>query len=136
VEICTDIPVPRIAASAAAVSEIAATKLPPSDTQVRISPRCMARIAFTASTPCARGIGTPNSSSMAARKDSGICSQMPMVRSPCTLLCPRIGEAPAPGLPMLPRRRSRLMISLIPFTAALCCVSPMAQVTIVAFESM
>ena len=61
-------------------------------------------------------------------KDCGICSQMPMVRSPCTLLCPRMGEAPAPGLPMLPRSSSRLMISLMVATPFFCCVMPMAQV--------
>ena len=62
-------------------------------------------------------------------KASGICSQMPMVRSPCTLLCPRIGHGPAPGLPMFPRSSSTFMISLIVGTAFLCWVRPIAQVT-------
>ncbi|MCY1223377.1 hypothetical protein D9M72_355000 [compost metagenome] len=53
---------------------------------------------------------------------------MPMVRSPWTLLWPRIGDAPAPGLPMFPRSSRRLMISLMVATPFLCCVMPMAQV--------
>ena len=60
----------------------------------------------------------------------GIFSQIPIVRSPCTLLCPRIGDAPAPGLPMFPRSSSRLMISLMVSTALRCCVRPIAQVMI------
>ena len=55
---------------------------------------------------------------------------MPIVRSPCTLLWPRTGQAPAPGLPMLPRRSRKLTISWIVATAALCWVSPIAQQTI------
>ena len=35
----------------------------------------------------------------------------PSVRSPCTLLCPRTGQTPAPGLPICPRRSSKLTIS-------------------------
>ena len=56
-----------------------------------------------------------------ARRGRSSCafSQMPMVRSPCTLECPRTGHRPAPGLPMLPRSRSRLVISWIVATASL-----------------
>jgi hypothetical protein len=62
---------------------------------------------------------------------SGIRSQMPTVRSPCTLLCPRTGQTPAPGLPMLPRKRRKLTISCTLATAFTCCVNPMAQHTMV-----
>ena len=61
---------------------------------------------------------------------SGIFSQMPIVRSPCTLLCPRIGDGPAPGRPMLPRSSRKLTISRIVATALRCWVSPIAQQTI------
>ena len=56
--------------------------------------------------PCrgrARAAGrsrTPSAS--ASRKCAGGRSQMPIVRSPCTLEWPRTGHSPAPGLPMLP----------------------------------
>ena len=117
-----------MAASAAFVSEMAPTKLPPSATKTLISPSRILLMVSTASMPCSRGGSKPNSSPSASMKDCGICSQMPMVRSPWTLLCPRMGDAPAPGLPMLPRSRSRLMISLMVATAFFCCVMPMAQV--------
>ena len=37
---------------------------------------------------------------------------MPIVLSPCTFEWPRTGQVPAPGLPMLPRTKSKLTISL------------------------
>ena len=130
VDTCTVRSVPRMAASAAAVSEIAATRLPPSANQTLISPRCIASIDCTESSPCRRGGSNENSVPRASRKLSGIRSQMPIVRSPCTLLCPRMGEAPAPGLPMFPRSSRRLMISLMVSTPLRCCVRPIAQVMI------
>ena len=52
---------------------------------------------------------------------------MPTVRSPWTLLCPRTGQVPAPGFPMLPRSRRRLTISWMLSTAFRCWVRPIAQ---------
>ena len=54
---------------------------------------------------------------------------MPIVRSPWTLLCPRTGQAPAPGRPTLPRSSRKLAISRIVATALRCWVSPIAQQT-------
>ena len=62
-------------------------------------------------------------------------SQIPIVRSPCTLLCPRTGQRPAPGRPMLPRSSRKLTISRIVATALRCCVRPIAQQTIVRSDS-
>jgi hypothetical protein len=59
---------------------------------------------------------------------------MPTVRSPCTFECPRTGHTPAPGRPMLPCSSSTLTMSRSIGTECLCCVSPIAQHTIVAFE--
>ena len=128
VEIWTDSSVFCMADSAACVSEMAPTKFPPSATKTLMPPSRIRLMVSTASTPCSRGGSKPNSLPRASMNDCGICSQMPMVRSPWTLLCPRMGEAPAPGLPMLPRSRSRLMISLMVATAFFCWVMPMAQV--------
>ena len=59
----------------------------------------MARIASTVSRPCSRGRIEAELRRRARRGSrAGIRSQMPIVRSPCTLLCPRTGQAPAPGL--------------------------------------
>ena len=55
---------------------------------------------------------------------SGICSQIPIVRSPWTLLCPRMGDAPAPGRPMLPRSSRKLTISRMVATALLVLGQP------------
>ena len=74
-------------------------------------PSRIARIASTVSTPCSRGLTIPNRESNAAKNFSGIFSQMPIVRSPCTLECPRTGHSPAPGLPIMPRISSTLVIS-------------------------
>ena len=59
---------------------------------------------------------------------------MPIVRSPCTLECPRTGQTPAPGRPMLPCSSSTLTRSRRVGTECLCCVRPIAQQMIVAFE--
>ena len=59
---------------------------------------------------------------------------MPTVRSPCTLECPRTGHSPAPGRPMLPCSSSTFTTSRSIGTECLCCVSPIAQQTMVAFE--
>ena len=65
----------------------------------------------------------------AARRGSarGGRSQMPIVRSPCTLEWPRTGNRPAPGLPMLPWAKARLATSLMVATALRCWVRPIAQ---------
>ncbi|MNV41985.1 hypothetical protein D3C71_1336420 [compost metagenome] len=52
---------------------------------------------------------------------------IPMVRLPCTLLWPRTGQSPAPGLPIWPHIRCRLTISRMVSTECLCWVIPMAQ---------
>ena len=70
-----------------------------------------------------------------SRKRSGGFSQMPIVRSPCTLEWPRTGHSPAPGLPMLPWSRARFTNSLIVATALRCWVIPIAQQVMVAAES-
>ena len=123
----------QLAMDAAVSSEsgVAATKLPPRPMNTSTSPSRIARIALTVSTPCSRGGSKPNSACSLSRNASGIFSQMPIVRSPCTLLCPRIGAAPAPGRPMLPRSSRKLTISRIVATALRCWVSPIAQHTIV-----
>ncbi len=60
-------------------------------------PSRMARIASTVSQPCSRGGSKPNSSRSASRNAPGIFSQMPIVRSPWTLLCPRTGAGAGAG---------------------------------------
>ena len=62
-------------------------------------------------------------------------SQMPIVRSPCTLLWPRTGHGPAPGRPMFPRSSSRFTISWTFATPCSCCVSPMAQQAMTALRA-
>ena len=71
----------------------------------------------------------PNSAPIASRNHAGGFSQMPIVRSPCTLEWPRTGQAPAPGLPMLPRSSRNEVISRIVATEFLCWVRPIAQHT-------
>jgi hypothetical protein len=80
------------------------------------------RIALMASTPCSRGLTIPNRESNAAKNFSGIFSQMPILRSPCTLEWPRTGHRPAPGLPIMPRISSTLVISEIVGTASAAAV--------------
>ncbi len=135
VETCTVSAALRIAASVASVSGAAPTKLPPMPKKTRILPSRSAWMEPTVSRPCSRGGSKPNSSRIASRKWSGTRSQMPMVRSPCTLECPRTGHTPAPGLPMLPWSSATLTISLIVPTALWCWVMPIAQQVIVAGES-
>ena len=53
--------------------------------------------------------------------------EIPMVRSPCTLLCPRTGQAPAPGRPIFPLRKRKFITSSIVATELRCWVSPIAQ---------
>ncbi len=78
----------------------------------------------------------PNSVSSASRKASGIFSQIPIVRSPCTLECPRTGHTPAPGLPIMPRINRSATASEIVATPWVCCVSPIAQQMIVRSDAM
>ena len=119
----------RMASSVTSLSGAARTKFPATPRKTLIRPSRMALIEFTESSPWARGGSKPNSRSSASRKESGICSQMPIVRSPWTLLCPRTGQAPAPALPRLPRSIRKFTISLMVGTAWVCCVTPMAQQT-------
>ena len=60
---------------------------------------------------------------------------MPMVRSPCTLECPRTGHSPAPGRPSMPRSSWTLTISRMAATESRRWVRPIAQQTMVAGES-
>ena len=91
-----------IASSVTRVSGAAETKLPPIPMKKRASPSRSARIASTVSRPCSRGGSKPYSARSASRKSRAAFSQIPMVRSPWTLECPRTGHSPAPGRPMLP----------------------------------
>ena len=81
---------------------VAEAKLPPMPMNTEARPSRIALIASTVSYPCLRGVTMPNWWSRAFKNVSGTCSQMPMVRSPCTLECPRTGHTPAPGLPICP----------------------------------
>ncbi len=119
----------RTASSVTALSGAARTKLPARERKNLTRPSRIARIAFTESMPWARGGSKPNSSRRASRNESGICSQIPIVRSPCTLLCPRTGHAPAPARPRLPRSIRKLTNSRMVGTACLCWVMPIAQQT-------
>ncbi len=58
------------------------------------------------------------------RNVSPMPSEIPMVRSPWTLLWPRTGQAPAPGRPIFPLRKRKYMTSSIVATEFRCCVSP------------
>jgi hypothetical protein len=136
VETCTVSEQLRNAASVTAVSGVAIAKLPPIPMNALARPSRIARIASTVSTPCSRGLTMPNRASNADRNLSGIFSQMPIVRSPCTLECPRTGHNPAPGLPIMPRISRTLVISEMLGTACLCCVRPIAQHTIVRSEAI
>ena len=75
----------RNAASVTAVSGVAIAKLPPMPMNTVARPSRIALMASTVSTPCSRGLTMPNRESSAAKNVSGIFSQMPIVRSPCTL---------------------------------------------------
>ena len=59
-----------------------------------------------------------------------------MVRSPCTLVWPRTGHAPAPGLPMLPRSSRKLTISARCRRRSRAGSAPSPSETIVARDSM
>ncbi len=93
------------------------------------SPLCIARMVRTVSRPCARGGSIPQASPRRSRKASVGRWSMPQVRLPCTLLCPRTGEGPAPSRPRLPRSSSRLTISRTVSTPCSCWVSPRHQLT-------
>ena len=136
VEICTVSAQLRSAASVTSVSGVADAKLPPMPMNTLARPSRIARIASTVSWPCLRGLVMPNRVSNAARNVSGIFSQMPIVRSPCTFECPRTGHTPAPGLPIMPRISSRLVASPMVATACRCWVSPIAQQNTVRSEAM
>ena len=54
-------------------------------------------------------------------------SQIPIVRSPCTLEWPRTQQVPAPGRPMWPPSRSEIHDIRMVATASRCWVRPIAQ---------
>jgi hypothetical protein len=109
------------------LSGAAEKKLPPSAKKTVASPRPIASIAPITSCPCRLGGSKPNAAPSRSRKMGSSRSKMPIVRSPCTLECPRTGQAPAPGLPTAPRSSSVLTTSWIAPTALRCCVRPIAQ---------
>ena len=98
VEMCTVIRARRIASMATSVSETACTKLPPSPRKKWALPSRRALIESTVSSPFSRGGSKPNSFCRASRKCPGGRSQIPMVRSPCTLEWPRTGKQPGARL--------------------------------------
>ncbi|MNI62002.1 hypothetical protein D3C73_1172990 [compost metagenome] len=111
VEICTVSAQLRRAAWVRGVSGVAWAKLPPSAMNTLARCCSMAWIASTALCPWARGTRNWKRFSKASSNAALGFSSMPMVRSPCTLLWPRTGDRPAPGLPTLPRNSCRLTIS-------------------------
>src|SRR5215218_1257489 len=117
VEICTVSLALRRAAAVTSVSGAACTKFPPRPMKTRARPSRNARIASTVSKPFCRGGSKPSSACSRSRKWAGGRSQIPIVRSPWTLECPRTGSRPAPGLPMFPWASATLVISLIVATA-------------------
>ena len=117
----------RRAAWVAAVSGVAAAKLPPMAKNTFARPSRMASIAPMVSWPGARGGSNPNTSRSRSRNACGGFSQIIIVRSPCTLLCPRTGQAPAPGRPRCPPSSSRLQIIWMVATECRCWVMPMPQ---------
>ncbi|KAF0963130.1 hypothetical protein MLGJGCBP_03739 [Rhodococcus sp. T7] len=134
VDTCTVNAHRRSAASVVSVSGVAETKLPPIPINTDALPSRIARIESTASNPCLRGEVMPNSVSRAVRKDSGIFSQMPIVRSPWTFEWPRTGHTPAPGLPIIPCSSSRFTASWMVATPWVCWVNPIAQQMMVFFD--
>jgi len=98
------------------VSGVAAAKLPPSPKKTSTLP---SRIARSESTVSHRGHAEVEAELVAqlSRNSSGSFSQTPIVRSPCTLLCPRTGQVLLPGRPMFPRSERKLTISRIVATA-------------------
>ncbi len=136
VDTCTVSSAERSAANVTSLSGVAAAKLPPMPMKTRARPSRNARIASTTARPGSRGAVKPNSASIASRNQAGGRSQMPIVRSPWTLECPRTGQSPAPLRPMLPCSRATLTNSLIVATALRCWVMPIAQQMTVLGESM
>ena len=136
VETCTVSSALRIACSVTSVSETAETKLPPiaKNTLARPSAQRLDRLdGVEAVLP--RRLEVELVAQRVEEVPACGRSQMPMVRSPCTLEWPRTGQSPAPGLPMLPWRNATLAISLIVATALRCWVSPIAQQVTVREES-
>ena len=113
------------------VSGVAARKLPPRATNTLACPAPRAAMVATVSRPGRRGAWKPKCDSRRSRNGPSTCSKMPIVRSPCTLLCPRTGQAPAPGRPKWPPSSNRLTTCWMPATAWRCWVRPMAQQAII-----
>ena len=103
VETCTVRSSERIASGVTSVSGVAATKLPPS-AEEHLEPPVRQRPDGVDGVVAALAAAGRSRTPGAARRRSaaGSFSQMPIVRSPCTLEWPRTGHSPAPGLPMLP----------------------------------
>ena len=114
------------------VSGAAERKFPPMQKNTSTFPSSMAWMALTTSYPWCCGIGNPRPSSMRCKNAFDGASQMPTVRSPCTLEWPRTGQKPAPGRPTCPLSRSKFTTSWMTPTPFRCCVRPMAQHAMVA----
>ena len=91
-------------------------------------------MVFTVSRPCLSGGEKPNSRPSASRNAGLIFSQIPTVRSPCTLLWPRTGQRPAPRRPICPRRSAKLTMLCTLATPFSCWVIPIAQLQIIRSE--
>ncbi len=117
------------------MSGVALRKFPPSATKTFTRPSCIAEMVFTASRPSRSGGAKPNSSPSARRNAGLIFSQIPTVRSPCTLLCPRTGQRPAPRRPICPRRSAKSTMLCTLATPFSCWVIPIAQQQIIRSDS-
>ena len=109
------------------VSGVATAKLPPKPIKTFTPPSYMALMVSTTPKPCSRGDLMPNTRSRLSSNFGLGRSLIPMVRSPCTLLCPRIGAKPAPGRPICPLANIKfasICTFAVPFR---CCVIPMPQ---------
>ena len=84
---------------------------------------------MVSTTPCPFFLGDliPNTRSMLSSNLGLGSSLIPMVRSPCTLLCPRTGHSPAPGLPICPRANNKFASICTLAVPWRCCVIPIPQ---------
>src|SRR5216684_255139 len=136
VETCTVSLARRSAPAVYSVSGAAERKFPPRAKKIFALPSWSAWMAPTVSRPWWRGARMPVAFSSASRKAGVGFSQIPIVRSPCTLLWPRTGHTPAPVLPIAPRRSRTLTTSRMLSTAFSCCVRPIAQQKMMSSFSM
>ena len=125
----------RIASSVTAVSGEAATKLPPMAKKTLAWPSRMRADGPYDVEAVLAGRGDAELPLQRVEEGGPGRSKMPIVRSPCTLLCPRTGHTPAPGRPTSPRSSRRLTTSRMVGTECLCWVRPIAQHTTVRREA-